>query len=506
MFSRPGFHPLGCAIVFAGLLHTWVAPTDAQLISIRTVPVSQAHQFDLYPSHTLGMGGASIALEDELLDPFSNPAMGVRVGMARLFTSPNAYTVTSKAGAGRTLPIGALAKVGGWFGGIALAVQEVEMSQLNGFQVGPFRCLACTDLGIEVGPADLSKGNTHGFAMMGTEIASGLSVGGSVSWSQLNAIDGVDLLYANSARVNQHGHSTDLRFGLLKEWEGDRSLEAVVVHNRFNMRHDVIYLDGFWDPGTQQFSQRARVEQNLDRTTTWGVHTVYVQPLASSDWRLGWLVTANRMNHPKIPNYEIMNIPRDPGNSSAFNFGLGISRRRNQSTVALDVIYEPIWSHTWADSESPIETAVGDTIQPGGMTIENNFVFSNAMLRMGFDQAQSLGQGGTVMGFQFGLSMRSIDYRLRQQDHVQLTSRRLDEGWVEWAPTFGLRLEFTDLEIRYRASVTSGTGRPGVVPGGGAMLEVSAPSTNILAAPSGPLTLGEVNVVTHQISFSIPLR
>jgi hypothetical protein len=57
----------------------WAASLPAQLITIRTVPVSQAHQFDIYPSRTLAMGGVSIAVDDPLLDPFANPATGARV-------------------------------------------------------------------------------------------------------------------------------------------------------------------------------------------------------------------------------------------------------------------------------------------------------------------------------------------------------------------------------------------------------------------------------------------
>ena len=36
---------------------------------------------------------------------------------------------------------------------------------------------------------------------------------------------------------------------------------------------------------------------------------------------LGWVATTNLMSHPKIPNYEIVNIPRDPGRSTAYNVG-----------------------------------------------------------------------------------------------------------------------------------------------------------------------------------------
>ena len=36
------------------------------------------------------------------------------------------------------------------------------------------------------------------------------------------------------------------------------------------------------------------------------------------------------MDHPKIPNYEIMNIPRDPGTSWSYNLGVGIARDDGQ--------------------------------------------------------------------------------------------------------------------------------------------------------------------------------
>ena len=52
---------------------------SAQVIPIRTIPLSEGDQFLLYPSNNLGMGGVSIALADSLLDPFRNPALGARL-------------------------------------------------------------------------------------------------------------------------------------------------------------------------------------------------------------------------------------------------------------------------------------------------------------------------------------------------------------------------------------------------------------------------------------------
>ena len=495
------------ALLVPAVLLSVASTATAQLISIRTVPVSQAHQFEIFPSRTAPMGGISIAVTDSLGDPFTNPAMGARLASTRFFGSPTAFSVTSDAGGGRTLPAGALARMDAWYGGLWLALQEVDLMPRPDLAGIEPLCLGCEDAGIDLGPAERSQGNTYAFAMAGRVLPGGISIGGSVLWSRLNAVDGVDLLYAGSARIDQYGHALDVRLGLLKEWENDRSLEAIVLHNRFGTTHDVFYLDSFWDPANQRFGQRPRLEKNLDRTRIWGLHLAYEQALSAPGWRAGAILTVNRMDHPKIPNYEIMNIPRDPGHSSAFNVGLGISRRFSRSTFGVDLVYEPIWSHTWADAAAPIVAVDGTTIPAGGMTIENQFRFSNTLLRTGLEQEFAIGGPAAIGGLQLGLAVRGIHYWLDQHDHVQLSDRSHEERWTEWTPTWGLSLRFPELEIRYRGSQTNGTGRPGVAPRFGPVFaEDAALSSNILVAPSGPLTLDEVRVMTHQISISLPVH
>src|SRR2546430_768001 len=168
-----------------------------------------------------------------------------------------------------------------------------------------------------------------------------LALAGSALWARLTGVDGVDLLYAGSSGLKQFGPALGLRVGLLKEWAGDRSLEALVLPNRFGMTHDVTYVDQFWDPATQQFSLRPRFENNHDQTNTWGLHVEYARPLTASGWRIGWLGTVNRMSHPKLPDYELANvavIPRDPGHSSAYNVGVGLSKTRGPMAFAIDAI------------------------------------------------------------------------------------------------------------------------------------------------------------------------
>src|SRR5256884_6733110 len=139
-------------------------------------------------------------------------------------------------------------------------------------------------------PAPESHGNAYVFALVGKTLPKQkVSLAASFSWARLNAMDGVDLLYPGSQSINQFGHEVDVRAGLLKEWAGDRALDAVVLHNHFGMSQDVSYLDLFWDPGTQSAQQRPRVDHELDRTDTWGLALQYARPLTASGWRIGWL-------------------------------------------------------------------------------------------------------------------------------------------------------------------------------------------------------------------------
>src|SRR5688572_20681760 len=202
VFSPRGMDMIKRGVSFSTLLLACATTVSAQLISIRTVPVSQGHQFDLFPSSTMPMGGVSIALPDSLLDPFTNPAQGTRLQSTRFVGSPSVYSVSSGAGGGRTLPLGALTRLGSWYGGVWFAIQEVDLSDRMANVFDPFPgpsplCPACSSVGIDFNAVEKSHGNTYAFASLGKDLSDrGLSVGASVTWSGLNAIDGVDLLYA----------------------------------------------------------------------------------------------------------------------------------------------------------------------------------------------------------------------------------------------------------------------------------------------------------------------
>jgi len=510
--TRSGLRAVG----FVLPLLCFVSPAVAQLIPIKTLPIAQGDQFQIFPSDNLGLGGVSIALPDLLGDPFANPATTARLRTSRFFSSPTVYGVSRGAGGGRSLPIAMLGRRATWYGGLALVLQQVDASRppeqgSPGFVVTPQPPPLPGGVAIP-GPDLRAHGNEYAFGMIGRSWpGSNLSVGGSALWTGLHALDGVDLLYSGSRRVEQTGHAIDFRVGALKEWPGERgarSLEAVVLHNRFAATHNVLYVDQIWDPGLQQFVFEPRTDHNFDRTNTWGAQFEYRMPLATPGWRIGWVLTVNRATHPKLPNYDITNvavIPWDPGRSYAYNLGLGLSKVLGPATFGVDAIYEPIRSYTWADAIVPTATLGGDTIPSGGKTIENRFRFSNAVFRIGAGRDIDLAGTNKMVGLQLGLMLHSINYRLQQTDNVDLARRSLRSGWLEWTPTWGITLRFPELELRYRGRVTKGAGRPSnqFVVG---VRALALSGADILAAPSGPLNLIDVNTSTHQISLSLPLH
>ena len=483
--------------VIVGTTALWTTPvrSRAQVVSLKTVPVATGDQFLLLPSERLGMGGTSIALDDMLLDPFVNPAKGVLINESVLLGTPTFYGISNASGAGRSLPVTALFRSDDGFGAISFALQQLESGQRQDV------IFFATDV-IWAGPqqrlSESSATNLYLNGSVGRELGdSGFSVGAGVSWAGLNALDGVEHLYALSNGIDQSGHQADYRAGLF--WDRrEQHLEAVLVHNRFNMKHDVSYIDCRWDPVSERTIVAERVETNRDRTRTTGLQLGYSRPITESGWRVGGTWTVNRKTHPKIPNYEIMNIPRDPGISWAYDFGVGIAKSSGPATFGVDVVFEPIWSDTWAEAGADTVNVNDEVIREGDRTVENDFFFTNVNLRLGlayeFERAS----------FQAGVEVRSYAYTLDQRDHIQDTKRDQEESWMEWSPSIGAKAKFSEFEIGYAGRVTTGSGRPGVQWTG--VRAEAALAADFIVAPSGPLTLQDALVITHQLTVSVPIR
>ena len=494
-------------------------PARAQLITVKTLPIAEGDQFRIFPSANVGMAGVSIALADSTLDPFVNPAKGMRslrgASKALFSGAPTFYSLSDDAGGGQTIPLSALARRGNSFGAVAVAFQEIDrIDQVQSFPVPLFDAVGQP---IPIGTSRPSRQNGYAFASFGHELPSrGLTFAASALVSHLNDIDGTELLYAGSQDIRQRGGTMNLRLGALKEWTGGATFEALVLHDRFDMRHDVTWADPIWDPNTRGVQFRARTDHNVDATNTWGLHLNYSRPLADSGWRVGATATTNLMSHPHLPEYRIEQvrvIPWDPGHTAAYNLGVGVSKTTRMTTLGLDAVYEPIRTHTWGELPAETQGPDGSLLPAGSKTTENWFRFSNAIFRAGVSQELPIDTTQMRLRLQLGAALHSIGYSLRQFDHLASSTRHAREGWTEWSKTWGLSMYVTGVELRYVGLHSTGTGRPGIVSDGIVSPTADALSSssigggrNILSAPNGPLTLTGVTTTTHQISVSVPVR
>jgi hypothetical protein len=488
-------HPHLVRAVAAALL---VAPAvgAAQLVTPRTVPVFQHQQFDLLPSSLAGMGGVSIALDDSLADAFSNPARAGRLREGKFFAAPFRHGISGDRGGGRTLPLGGAGSVGAWSFAGAVALQQID-------RAGPMRFAQVN--------SDRTATNQYVMMSAARRLGRGVTIGASASFAGLDAVDGVDLLYGGSDRIEQAGSSADLRIGLSRDLGGGRTFDLVLLRNSYEMTHDVRFVGpAVFDSSLRLWAPVTRSEHNEDRTNIWGAHAEYSQPIGTNGWRIGWLGTINTLSHPKIPNYVLQNIPRDPGSTVAMNAGIGLARTVGGTTFGADLIIEPMWANTWADLAHDTTVVGGGVIKAGGKTVENDFRFTNSLIRVGIghDFVTNATEGSTF-GFELGLGVYSIDYRLQQQNNVLKTSRRLLENWMEWTPTFGLAYKAKSMTLRY-AYATSCAGDNCFSLGD--RVELISPTaggdfaTGIIAAPSSALTFNGGHASSHKVWVAVPIR
>jgi hypothetical protein len=470
-------------------------PLGAQLVTPRTIPVLQDAQFDIFPSARAGMAGLSIAVDDTLADPFVNPAKATRVREGAAFSSPFFHSITGNRGGGVTLPMGVVGSAGDWSAAGVLAIQQLD-------RAGPVWNRPTSER---------SAINRYGTLVLARRLGGGLSVGASAYRAGLGAVDGVDLLYAGSDRVDQGGSLTDLRLGMTKAWRSGGAAELLLVHNRTSMTHDVHFAPWTtWDAsGRQVVTRPARSEHNVDHTHIWGVHGEGSRPVGRYGWRLGALATANRLSHPKIPNYEIMSIPRDPGTTWAYDLGVGVARPvQGGGAFGVDVIYEPMWSTTWADAARDTTGSTGVVVRSGERTVDNRFRFSNLKVRVGLARERELtAERPASWGYQLGLALNAIDYRLRQANHVQGVLRDQTEHWMEWTPTFALRYRARAFTFAYDFRLTCGAGGDCLPIASGDDVTVAAPTPGgVIAAPSRPVDFRSGAAIINRFTVSVPLR
>ena len=492
--SAPSPNPLRAAALAGFLICLGATPAAAQLVTPRTVPVMQDEQFEIYPSSRPGLAGISIAIDDTLSDPFTNPAKATRLNGFTLSTAPYSHSISGNRGGGRTLPLGFFVRSGSWAAAAVGAMQQLD-------RAGPTWNRPTSEQ--TATNQYLSGSVAHRF------IDDNVSVGISATHAGLAAVDGVDLLYEGSDRIDQSGAFNDVRLGVTKEWEPGHVLEMIVLRNTTDMRHEVHFNTGIYDPVLRRWVSTARTDVNLDQTNIWGIHSEYVRPVGVEGWHVGFLGTANHLSHPKIPNYVLQNLPRDPGTTNAFNVGLGAAREAGSLTLGVDVILEPMTSNTWADAATITTRPDGTTIAAGDKTVENHFQFHNTKARLGVGHtwgADTSEHGAFTLNF--GLAMYAISYNLVQTNNITRTQRSQHENWVESGPSLGMRYRTHDVELSYAFRANCGNRGCDAFSGGDVVFATRASpvASTIIAAPSGPLRLQEGGETSHHFTISVPIR
>jgi hypothetical protein len=468
-----------------------------QNITLKTVPIPTGEQFVLFPSLRLGMGGVGIALDDPLSAPFSNPARRLQDGRASVYATPTFYGEANSSVGGRSLPISTLFAGQRLHGGFLVALQQVNDP--------PRRFVPFDDEGRNF--LDNARNNTYLFGSLGGRIGERTSVGASVFHADLGAVDGVNLLYAQSAGITQDGELLELRFGFAHDLGDERHLEGTVTNTRLDMTHDVHYVEWRWNcdrsrppqdqPGCQTPTVRSWDERNEDRTVTWGTSLRYSHAIDDVS-RAGFLVAGSTKAHPKIPNYNIVNIPRDPGNSTVFNFGAGVSHEDGPVSAGLDVIFEPGRSHTWAFADSVTQLPSGAELQPGDKTVDNQFSFRNMSIALGVQRE------GERFGFQLGLRLRMISYSLEQQNFLAERVRDSDESWMEWAPSWGALARLGALDLRYTGRFTA-KGFPPLWAWSEELAAAPDAGVDFVVGATQPVSLPDYRVTVHRVTLSMPL-
>jgi hypothetical protein len=183
-----------------------------QVIAVKTAPIADGGQFAFLPSANLGMGGLSIALPDSALDPFINPATGVRFSGSRVFGAPTFFSVTRKAGGGLTLPLGASISSGAWFTQLLVAMQDIDRTGNDGPVVSPLAAAdarsatATTTSDVVTSDDDkASRQNRYVHGLLGRRLGHGFSLASSASWWRPEHGRRSRAVLPVSDRVRQHG-------------------------------------------------------------------------------------------------------------------------------------------------------------------------------------------------------------------------------------------------------------------------------------------------------------
>jgi len=475
----------------------------SQLITVRTYPVLSEDTYMPLPTRYGGMGKVSIALLDDEREPFINPAtlLSRQATYASVFILPrvSSWDVRSTSqdlwpsssgmwatenrqnAANYFAPVGVIQKSGTTALGLLATVHRTTSHQFRQWSSGP---------GSQATQPEEASFAANNLAVAGSGAAlipgTAIAVGVGATLADVRGIDGVQFLYPDSKSIDINGKLREYRLGMFLSPSGQ----------------DQLSLLGGWN--SMEIHQRAEYEwstsptKNEDKNHTWFGQVNYRVPV-SERATIGLLGIGNWREHPKLPDYPISGVPRDPGTTRAFNAGIGASLQTSSNALlAVEYIFEPILTNTWVEALQDLDRGDGVVVvRRGEKQQENTYTFANHIARFG---AQIEALEWVIL--QVGAESRTVQYDFVSRNYQWNTEHRAapQSRWQEITLTGAVRLSLGSFNVAYGIELLTGRGllsgtwlRP--------ILWENFRAADVIVPPTDWLSIKPAPVFTHQVSI-----
>jgi hypothetical protein len=470
---------------------------SAQIIGVKTYPILVGDAFLPLPSEREAMGGISIALSDRLRDPFINPAemTDVPQSYATGFLRRNRWEIDQLQSSGNHQidnPWETTTQTRRYASNVSLPVAiMLTYESIAIGAIGSYQHLISSNLErhTQTGAVPVSSESVHRADhypySVGAAVklpGTGISLGAGISMIHIHGLDGIQFLYPDAQMLQVTGSEFTYRFGITQLMEDSSKLSVVGGRMLYETFQQATYAN-------------ARPVDNQDKNQTWFADARYRMPL-SDGVDIGLQAAGNWKQHPKIPDYPITGIPRDPGTTTAYNFGAGIAwKGESSTTLALEYLIEPVASKTWVEAAQD-QMVNGRLIHASEVTQRNNYTFLNHRVRFGAEIRPTswlVVRGGSTLHYY------SYDY-----EFINLISnieRHADPQmeWTEIDLTGGITASIGPLELGYQVSMLTGAGILDRIERGWGPLSLRS-SSDFFLPPNPWVQLQPVPAFTHQVS------
>jgi hypothetical protein len=311
----------------------------------------------------------------------------------------------------------------------------------------------------------------------------GLSLGAGISMTHIHGLDGIQFLYPDVQSLQVSGSEFTYRFGITQLMEDSSKLSVLGGRMLYETFQHASYTG-------------APSVDNQDKNHIWFMQAQYRIPLTDGI-SVGLLAVGNWKEHPKIPDYPITGIPRDPGTTTAYNFGTGIAwRQQSSTTLALEYLIEPIASKTWVEAAQD-QMANGRVIHAGEVTQRNNYTFVNHLVRFGVEI-----QPTSWLVVRGGTSLHYYSYDYEFINLISNTEQHADPQleWTEIDISGGITASFGPLELGYQFNMLTGAGILNPTEWRWGPISPLRSSSDFFLPPSSRVQLQPVPAFTHQVS------